>query len=654
MMTVSKPLLPEKRFWWAGLGSLLLLGILLMYPNYDFSLPYIDHPDEPQFTLAADMIRGQGTARSMALDAYPPGIITVNFLALELFHDGDGLPTEVMGMVRLVSITFAWLTLIPVALLGYHLMNELASLLTAFIWLITPIIVGSARFAVADNFLTFFSVSSVLLAYLAAVYNRNGFATAALAMLLAGILFKTQAIFLLPIVYGLPLLRWFTQPDDRRELIQNAAANGLRIALFMVWLLLLYPTLRANDIPNWVAPTDEATLPGLSVVWQNLNIALGHFQPIIIWGMMLVPYAALLWSRYRTKDEKYTRVSSPMVLTLAASALAWLIGISIFGVQSVRQMYALYTFMLILSAGGVYIACQMLLNGLVGYVTWSVQRTRRIATGATVIGVAVFSVPSVMWDIEHIQNLGHPDVRVRIARYVDTSLPPAPYIATWSNHKTLNPAWGGVPMTHTFQMVQQASLFETSIEDWRDQNVTYALVPYQEWQRYDTDSLNITPLRAFPPSDVQRGASTVIAYLNRPGYLLNQQVGSIRYTGYDRNTDWIAAGDNLQVRFFWQADQPTVTANQLFVHVVADNEDIVAQLDTAPLFDARRSTDTWDIPDETLLSPVFEVPIPANIDPGTYRVISGFYDPSSMARQIAPDGDSTVKLFELTVTDPSN
>jgi hypothetical protein len=203
-------------------------------------------------------------------------------------------------------------------------------------------------------------------------------------------------------------------------------------------------------------------------------------------------------------------------------------------------------------------------------------------------------------------------------------------------------------------MVEQASLFESSIEEWRDRNVTYALVPYQEWQRTSTENLDITPLRVFPPSDVQRGSSTVIAYLNRPTYPLNQQVGVIHYKGYDRNTDRISAGDNLQLRFFWQADQSTRTANQLFVHVIADNDDIVAQLDTAPLFDARRSTDTWDNPDEVLLSPVFDISIPVDVDPGTYRVISGFYDPSSMARQIASNGESAVELFELTIKDLSN
>ena len=107
---------------------LILLAIGTFIPAYDFSLPYIDHPDEPSFNLAAQMIIDSGSAQSMSFHAYPPGIIYTNFLALKLFYDGSGLPSEVLPQVRFVTAIFAVLTVMPLVALAYQAFNEAGSL----------------------------------------------------------------------------------------------------------------------------------------------------------------------------------------------------------------------------------------------------------------------------------------------------------------------------------------------------------------------------------------------------------------------------------------------------------------------------------------------------------------------------------------------
>ena len=68
-----------RRNWWLALLAILLLAGALRYPGYDFSLPYVDQPDEPNFFLSGRMLIDFGTARSLNNHFYPPGIIQIYY-----------------------------------------------------------------------------------------------------------------------------------------------------------------------------------------------------------------------------------------------------------------------------------------------------------------------------------------------------------------------------------------------------------------------------------------------------------------------------------------------------------------------------------------------------------------------------------------------
>ena len=95
--TASNPLGDDRPFWprpfwpprnwWLALAATLVLAGALRFPGYDFSLPFMDQPDEAFFALAGQLIIDFGTAKSFGFHHYPPGIISVYYILLRFFHD---------------------------------------------------------------------------------------------------------------------------------------------------------------------------------------------------------------------------------------------------------------------------------------------------------------------------------------------------------------------------------------------------------------------------------------------------------------------------------------------------------------------------------------------------------------------------------------
>jgi len=114
-----RPLWPARR-WWLTLLVLLVLAGGLRFTGYNFSLPYIDHPDEPNQFLAARLVLDQGTSRSIGKHSYPPGIVALHYLFVRYWQDPSQPPSIVTGPVRLIAISASLLSIALLALLGYH------------------------------------------------------------------------------------------------------------------------------------------------------------------------------------------------------------------------------------------------------------------------------------------------------------------------------------------------------------------------------------------------------------------------------------------------------------------------------------------------------------------------------------------------------
>ena len=99
----QRPLWPGRN-WWLALLAILILAGALRYPGYNFSLPYVA-TGENHYMLDARLVIDFGTAKSLNMHHYPPGIIALNYLLLRFFQDESLPPTSLLGLGRLIAIT---------------------------------------------------------------------------------------------------------------------------------------------------------------------------------------------------------------------------------------------------------------------------------------------------------------------------------------------------------------------------------------------------------------------------------------------------------------------------------------------------------------------------------------------------------------------
>ena len=216
-----------------------MLAGALRFPGYDFSLPFMDQPDEAFFALAGQLIIDFGTAKSFGFHHYPPGIISVYYILLRFFHDPALPPASVVWIVRLIATTTSLGIISLLGLFGYHALGRTAGLLGAAFWAIIPLFVERSRWGTAEIFVTFFSILALYLTFVGMRYRRESWTTHGTYALILAILFKYHALFLIPAVLFAPL--WGGRISKRRVL-----ENSGRMALFGAWLLLLTPLLDVN------------------------------------------------------------------------------------------------------------------------------------------------------------------------------------------------------------------------------------------------------------------------------------------------------------------------------------------------------------------------------------------------------------------------
>ena len=666
---LPRPIFPRSPLWWLTLLAIVLLACALFLPGYNFSLPYIDHPDEPAFNLAAQMIIDQGSARPMSFQAYPPGIISLNYVLVRFALPEGAHASAVLPVVRLLVIA-CWLgSAVVIALLGWQL-HPYAGLVSAFIWVTLPVLVMSSRFAIPNGPNALFSLLALWMALVGTLHRRRSFTTASVFMLMLAIVFKTQAIFLLPVVYLLPLADWFSSPagagnpagagdpaatrprllhitPHRAAIVRQLWWNGARLGLFLVWLLVFYPTLEADQIPYWVAPSDGIGLPSWSTLSANLTHVLAEMQPLDQWTAALSPLLLLAVS-----GRARWRTGGLALLMIVLAALSWWIGVSLFGVQNFRQFFPLGALLTLLRGLALMLVVGLLFDISGQYVRslllWR-WRVPAFVVG-TVLALLLMALPALQRDATIVQDYTRHDRRNDLAQYMDTSLPSGRHIATWDNHKTLNPDWGGYRGTTPFPFVQQADLREQPLADWLAQDVAYAIVPYDTYDAHSDEYYPdaTTLLKAWPPDDSTRGPSMVVLRLAPIQTRLDDvSLGPLHLYGYDLTPSTPAPGDALQLRLYWQADAPLDGDYRVFNHLLDAAGNIVAQADGTPHSDPRRTTDTWRDPTETMMSQLFTLTVPDNLAPGSYRLVTGFYraDDGQRLRDDAGNDSMTVATF---------
>ena len=645
-------ILPRSKWWWLALALLLILAGWLYLRGYNVSLPFIRHHDEAQNLLEAQHIIDIGHARGVFRESYPPGLRSVIYPFLkhikpEGAHHGTMLPP-----LRLITIGAWMLAVVFVALLGTLMAHPLTGLMAAAIWIVNTWVVDRAHYVLPDGYLTLFTLLALWLALIGSLYERRSFSTAAVYSVMLAIVFKTQSIFVAPFVLLLPLVNWWRRPARRKDHWQQTFWNFLRFTVFMYWLLVLYPTLDApRDI--YLFPVIELRLiiPSPATLWEGLSRLLLIFQPLSSW-LAVTLTGGLLW-RYRQQ------VNGIALIAVSLSALAWLVGTHILPTRGfhLRQFFGMGAMLAILYAcglTGLLFAGQETLSRL-GIRSLPPRLRELLVPGALVVLLAISLLPSYRESDALAHNFTLHDRRIDLMRYMDTSLPPGKYISDRDgpNHKTFNRSWGGYTGVHDYLLAQELrNLLNKPLERWRGQKAIYAIMPYapmlDDPDVYFPDETVL--LKSYPPDTNFRGPSMVVLRLYPMQHSHDSQLGAIHLLGYDINATQLEAGEDIVLRHYWQAENPTDSIHHVYNHLVNADDEIVAQVDYVPLWDARRDTTTWDDPDEIMLGREFVLSLPPQLPPGAYQLISGLYDPVTGQRLTAIDGSDHATISDIMVS----
>ncbi|MCY4464068.1 MAG: hypothetical protein OXE46_00865 [Chloroflexi bacterium] len=636
----SKSIFPREKWFWLGLLLLLLLAGWLYLRGYNVSLPFIEHVDEPQHLLAAQHLIDDGTSRAVYHDAAPPGMKTLNYLLLKHIKPPDSPPGMMLPALRLVTIAAWVLVALIIALLGRLVAHPLTGLMAAAIWIVNPWVVERAHFALPDAYLTVFTLLAIWLALLGSLRGRQNFSTAAVYSIMLAIVFKTQALFVAPLVVLLPLA---SPARVRAEAAKQVFWNCVRFGFFLFWLLLIYPTLDAHKIPFWPQTENQLNLPSPHNMLLSLAEVLATFQPLPVW--LGVALAGGLLMRYRR------RLNRTGLFLLIAAALAWLAGMSMFPIQTnhLRQFFAVGALSALgfgLGLTGLLYAGEEILARL------DRQSLRPLVPGALFVLLGLALLPSYRESDALAQDFSLPDRRNELTRYFDTSLEPGMYIANYDNHKTFNRAWGGYMGLRDFPTYpQNALLSERPIDEWRALGVDYAILPHHlalqdPSATYPGETI---ALKTYPASSQYRGPDMVVLRLHPMQNEHGGKLGSLQLLGYDISSTIAQAGDDIVFRHYWAAESAPANALHVFNHLLNDQGEIAAQVDGIPLFDSRRDSSSWDDPDEILLGRNFILRLPADLPPATYTLVTGLYDAQTGARQKSADDTDHLLLAEITV-----
>ena len=545
----------KKRLFWLVLAIIVVAAAIPRLLTYDFSLPYIDHADEPNFYVRALWLRGIGGGFTNEPPVYHLLVAGVQIVAETIF--GVTEVGSVIRYVRLVSVLFNLATLVFIALAARRASGNEGGWLAGLLWGIAPLIVQEGVYAMPDP-LVFLLVSLALWLAIVALtqYERRGWAIWSVLVGILIILTKYHPptiIGLGAIVTGVWGLRdW--RDNWRLVLIQVVLISGTCIG-FYFWIQVVTsdPDILARGREGAsVASSGFANLINLQRIWINLRTALDAVN-LPLFGVILVIGAAAYIAAWRLK-RKRVDLGSTGLSVFVLLTVPWIA--SAFRAGAPRDVL-----------GGTVGACV-----IVGVALGQVIKLqpKHWPTWASGVAAAMLAIPIVFVHINGLEKLVKdrllPDRRVQIREWFDANLDPAPVIVDWWNDKTFNPTYGGIQGQHWFDWFRSDDLMEKSLEDWRNQGDVYAILP-----EYTVAEMELTPegraylgqmleLRTFD-DPAMRAPAMVVYRLWRMDHELDVQFGDyIHLVGFDLEGDQPLAGDTITLRSIGAPlDNPMIT-----------------------------------------------------------------------------------------------
>jgi hypothetical protein len=115
----------------------------------------------------------------------------------------------------------------------------------------------------------------------------------------------------------------------------------------------------------------------------------------------------------------------------------------------------------------------------------------------------------------------------------------------------------------------------------------------------------------------------------------------ILLTGHDDLPANLQPGQELTLRLVWSATRPPDGDYTMFVHLLDDEDAIVAQSDRTPE-GGFYPTSHWDATD--LVEDTYILTLPETLPDGRLRLVVGVYDPETGQRTMLENGDDVLQI----------
>ncbi len=676
-MTTDHPLpgtaAPSRGFR-AAILLLIGLALILRLPTVGFSLPYIDHPDEPNYYLAGQEMRGLYDSRGYWENS-PPAYIWLS-TAVQVVTE----PLGALGMaaqVRLLRLLAAALnvtTLLLIALTARRAAGDWAGVIAGLSWAISPLVLLNGVYALPDPPVYAVAALALWLAGEAlAAPGRGHWSVWSVAVGVLGVAFKAYLPALAPgVLAALILTRRGWRTEGARSLrrlrsLRYLGWQALIIALTGLWVVFgigfapvgeIGPANGgANSLLREIQENGLGRLFNLGTVVNNLRFALRPLgEAPTLWALGLGAAAWAAGRFFLRRERGAPRLDTLLMIAAYGVIAAWVVA------AYSRVTLSQIRYMIPVTVGVCVLVGAAFAQGVALFST----RWRALAgIGLLALYGAAIGLPQLQQDIAIVQDRSRTDRRADVRFWAETTLDPGPVLLTADNHKTFNHVWSGIPVAKWFDWIETDDPTAHPAAHWREERgVEYALLTAGDQER-----LQATPqgraflaemmlLRDFPARADRRGPGMALYRLWPPQVAAEVRFGpALHLRGYDLENPAPAPGEPLTLRFYWQAETPPQGDYSLFVHLAPpDDRSPAAQWDGPPAR-LERPTPSWDAPSETLISQSVTLSLPPELPPGEYRVLIGLYDYQTGARlPVTVDGavgqvlpDDTLHLLTITL-----
>jgi len=633
--------------WWGVLGIIMLVAATLRFSGYLFDLPYYDDMDEPW--LYYEAVYQRGLLPDWLHPNPSPGLISlyvVGQVASEVFAGQSAIdnPAGILAALRFVCIIASLLTIVFIALSARLLAGDKAGWLAALIWTLIPLVIYHSFIAIAEPWMMLFVALAL---YFAARTLRSDNPLMPVASVWAGLLafaFKYSMFPFAGIGVALVLWRLWGRPAQRRAWLRTLGYQVVSIVAFLAFLVVFSDLGRSLTNPNReiavFLDNPLARLADVGFLADTLAAAFRQFGlPVALFALVYIGALVQLLRVEHDHDREALWLLFGALGTFSALLVPLYLMID---VTRERYLFAASLTFTILAAA----SCALIFDRIVALLKDRRWRPVLIAIAGmlVVIWLAPLAAQAVAEARERVKPLTLRDLTI----WATNTLGPGGIIAEGAASRAFSREMGGYAGDYRERMVGVDILSRTP-EEWLQDGYRYVemvgdyvevLASSAEGQAYLSQ---LQELRRFPPpesTEAWSGLSFVVFQFQRPQVATAVVFGdTLRLIGYDGLPDSASPGDEIGLRFYWQALRTPEENYALFVHLrPLDSETLLAQADGAPGPSAR-PTMTWTLHSETLVGEPLRLRIPPDSAAGDYRLIVGVYNPDSGQRLATAEGD---------------